>query len=203
MCYLSSQKFVHRDLAARNCMLDDDFTVKIADFGLAKDVYESEYYSSDNRKTKLPVKWMAPESLEKGIYNFKTDVWSYGVLVWELLTRGVTPYPDVNNWEILNYLKGGHRMLCPSHCPAEIYYLLLKCWSDDPKERPTFEELAKEIKKIIINIEEQYKECKVSLNISYIDFHVEKVNYDNIDAIKKEINRKILQSSKLNFYLKC
>ena len=104
MDYLSGQKFVHRDLAARNCMLDSDLTAKVADFGLSRDIYEREYYSSDNKKCKLPVKWMAPESLEKGTYNTKTDVWSYGVVVWELLTRGVTPYPDVDNWEKLNLI---------------------------------------------------------------------------------------------------
>ncbi|XP_076468403.1 hepatocyte growth factor receptor-like [Babylonia areolata] len=92
MDYLAGLKFVHRDLAARNCMLDEEFRVRVADFGLARDIYEKEYYSSENKKAKLPVKWMALESLEKGTYSSKTDVWSYGVVLWELLTRGVTPY---------------------------------------------------------------------------------------------------------------
>ena len=187
MEYLSSLKFVHRDLAARNCMLDDDSTVKVADFGLSRDVYEREYYSSDNKKTKLPVKWMSPESLEKGTYNTKTDVWSYGVLVWELLTRGVTPYPDVDNWDILNYLKRGRRMPCPSHCPPEIYLVLLKCWSENPKDRPTFGELVHEINDIIICLEERSKQYKVSLDVNYVNLPVEPEYYNNIDAIRKEV----------------
>ena len=203
MNYLSSQKFVHRDLAARNCMLDDDFMVKISDFGLAKDVYESEYYSSDNKKAVLPVKWMAPESLEKGVYNFKTDVWSYGVLVWELLTRGATPYPDVNNWEVFKYIKKGNRLLCPSHCPAEIYLLLLKCWSNNPSERPNFGQLADEINKIIISSEEKSKQFKVSLDINYVDLPVEINHYNDINAIKEEIERQNQQKRKSNFYLTC
>ena len=126
MEYLSSMKYAHRDLAARNCMLDDNMIVKVADFGLSRDVYERAYYSSDNNKTKLPVRRMSPESLEKGIYNSKSDVWSYGVLVWELLTCGVTPYPDVDNWDIINYIKTGRRLLCPSHYPSFIVKMLVR-----------------------------------------------------------------------------
>ncbi|KAL1481269.1 hypothetical protein MTO96_034557 [Rhipicephalus appendiculatus] len=103
MQYLAHLKFVHRDLAARNCMLSEDLIVRIADFGLSRDIYEKDYYSEQDRKTKLPVKWMSPESLEAGVYDHKTDVWSYGVLLWELITRGAAPYAHVDNWDILNF----------------------------------------------------------------------------------------------------
>ncbi|XP_055958197.1 hepatocyte growth factor receptor-like [Patella vulgata] len=117
MEYLAGLKFVHRDLAARNCMLDQDFRAKVADFGLARDIYEKDYYSSDNKKMKLPVKWMAMESLEKGTYSAKSDVWSFGVVLWELMTRGVNPYPEVDNWDVIRYLKAGRRMAQPQYCP--------------------------------------------------------------------------------------
>ena len=196
MEYLSSLKYVHRDLAARNCMLDDQMTVKVADFGLSRDVYERAYYSSENNKTKLPVRWMAPESLEKGIYDSKSDVWSYGVLLWELLTRGVTPYPEIDNWDILNYIKRGRRMLCPKHCPAEIFLLMLKCWSDHPNQRPTFNQLANEIKETIIKLEERCKQFKVGLKIDYVNLPVEVHHYNDLDAIKKEIQIQIKEQSK-------
>ncbi|WAR25674.1 MET-like protein [Mya arenaria] len=120
MTYLAGLKFVHRDLACRNCMLDEDFHVKVADFGLSRDIYEKDYYASENKKTMLPVKWMALECLEKGKYSSKSDVWSFGIVLWELMTRGVNPYPEVDNWDIVRYLKHGRRMPQPQYCPDEL-----------------------------------------------------------------------------------
>lgn len=169
MKYLADTKFVHRDLAARNCMLSEDFIVRVADFGLSRDVYEKDYYSGDNKKTKLPVKWMAPESLEKGIYNHKTDVWSYGVLLWELMTRGVTPYPEVDNWDIVNFLKQGRRMQQPSYCPDELYDIMLQCWQDDPKRRPSFAQLVTDVSNVITSLERKKRNRRVSLNVTYVN----------------------------------
>lgn len=140
MEYLASQKFIHRDLAARNCMLDDHLHVKIADFGLAKDVYERNYYKSD-RRSEMPIKWMAPESLEHGEYYEKSDVWSFGVTLWEIMTRGVTPYPGVNHWEIAHHLKSSGRLGQPDYCPQAIFEVMQNCWFQDPNARPTFDEL--------------------------------------------------------------
>lgn len=170
MKYLADTKFVHRDLAARNCMLSEDFIVRVADFGLSRDVYEKDYYSGDNKKTKLPVKWMAPESLEKGIYNHKTDVWSYGVLLWELMTRGVTPYPEVDNWDIVNFLKQGRRMQQPSYCPDELYDIMLQCWQDDPKRRPSFAQLVTDVSNVITSLEKKKRNRRVSLNVTYVNY---------------------------------
>jgi hypothetical protein len=166
MAYLSSLKFVHRDLAARNCMLDDNLTVKVADFGLSRDIYERDYYSSDNKKAKLPVKWMAIESLEKSVYSTKTDVWSYGVLLWELMTRGVVPYPDVDNFDLFSYLKEGRRMLRPRFCPVNLYRIMQACWNANPDERPTFDELVVSVSNVITQLQEakdsdgQQKVCR-------------------------------------------
>ncbi|KAH7936638.1 hypothetical protein HPB49_001882 [Dermacentor silvarum] len=169
MKYLADTKFVHRDLAARNCMLSEDFVVRVADFGLSRDVYEKDYYSGDNKKTKLPVKWMAPESLEKGIYNHKTDVWSYGVVLWELITRGVTPYPEVDNWDIVDFLKQGRRMKQPCFCPDELYDIMLKCWQDDPKKRPSFAKLVTDITNVLTCLEKKKRNKRLGLNVTYIN----------------------------------
>lgn len=149
MAYLSNLKFVHRDLAARNCMLDENLVVKIADFGLSRDIYESDYYSSDNMRTKLPVKWMALESLETRVYSTKTDVWSYGVLLWELMTRGVVPYPDVDNFDLYSYLAEGRRMTRTRYCPVILYKIMLSCWERNPTLRPTFNELVVKVSDVI------------------------------------------------------
>lgn len=153
MAYLANLKFVHRDLAARNCMLDENLTVKVADFGLSRDIYERDYYSSENKKTKLPVKWMAIESLERCIYSTKTDVWSYGVLLWELMTRGVVPYPDVDNFDLFSYLKEGRRMMRPRYCPEILYGIMLSCWQENPNDRPTFDELVQKVSAVITNLQ--------------------------------------------------
>ncbi|KAK8780923.1 hypothetical protein V5799_017734 [Amblyomma americanum] len=145
MKYLTEKKLVHRDLAARNCMLSEDLVVRVADFGLSRAMYEKEYYTDRNPKTQLPIKWLAPESLAKSIYNHKTDVWAYGVLLWELMTKGAPPYPQVDNWDILRYLDQGLRMPKPEICPNELYEVMRQCWHHDPAQRPTFAELVDDI----------------------------------------------------------
>jgi len=137
MVYLSSKHFVHRDLAARNCLVDGNLCIKIGDFGLSRYLYAKHYYRSKN-KIPLPYKWMAPESIEKGFYDSQTDVWSYGVLVWEIFCRGSDPYPNIDNANILNFIKSNGRLPQPQYCPAELYKLLSQCWSIKPKFRPNF-----------------------------------------------------------------
>ncbi|XP_060079157.1 hepatocyte growth factor receptor-like [Ylistrum balloti] len=173
MDYLSGLKFVHRDLAARNCMLDENFKALVADFGLSRDIYERDYYSSDNKKSKLPVKWMAPECLEKGNYNSKSDVWSFGICLWELMTRGVNPYPEVDNWDVLRYIKAGRRMPQPPFCPDTLYKIMTKCWMFNPNERPTFSELAHEVREMVTVLQQQMKQGQKRSNIQSTYVNVE------------------------------
>ncbi|XP_043944641.1 hepatocyte growth factor receptor isoform X2 [Protopterus annectens] len=186
MEYLASKKFVHRDLAARNCMLDESFTVKVADFGLARDIFDKEYYSVHNKTgTKLPVKWMALESLQTQKFTTKSDVWSFGVLLWELMTRGAPPYPDVNSFDITVYLLQGRRLLQPEYCPDSLYEVMLKCWHPKPEIRPTFSELVSNISAVFSAfVGEHY----VLINSTYVNVnHVTPYpcitsSQDNIDS---------------------
>ncbi|KAL2095967.1 hypothetical protein ACEWY4_008115 [Coilia grayii] len=148
MEYLSSKNFIHRDLAARNCMLNENMNVCVADFGLSKKIYNGDYYRQ-GRISKMPVKWIAIESLADRVYTTKSDVWSFGVTMWEIATRGQTPYPGVENSEIYDYLRQGNRLKQPPDCLDSIYSLMFSCWLLSPKDRPSFEVLCCELEKIL------------------------------------------------------
>ncbi|KAM9604611.1 vascular endothelial growth factor receptor 1 [Trichechus inunguis] len=145
MEFLSSRKCIHRDLAARNILLSENNVVKICDFGLARDIYKNPDYVRKG-DTRLPLKWMAPESIFDKIYSTKSDVWSYGVLLWEIFSLGGSPYPGVQmDEDFCSRLKEGMRMRAPEYATPEIYQLMLDCWHKDPKERPRFAELVEKL----------------------------------------------------------
>ncbi|XP_036338669.1 LOW QUALITY PROTEIN: protein sevenless [Rhagoletis pomonella] len=139
--YLEDMHFVHRDLACRNCLVSSNDPskriVKIGDFGLARDIYKSDYYRKEGEGL-LPVRWMAPESLIDGVFTTQSDVWAFAVLCWEILSFGQQPYAARNNYEVLNYVKDAGRLEKPENCPDEMFSLLLHCWSAQPDERPSF-----------------------------------------------------------------
>uniref|UniRef100_A0A8K9XT69 receptor protein-tyrosine kinase n=1 Tax=Oncorhynchus mykiss TaxID=8022 RepID=A0A8K9XT69_ONCMY len=148
MEYLSRNNFIHRDLAARNCMLNENMNVCVADFGLSKKIYNGDYYRQ-GRISKMPVKWIAIESLADRVYTTKSDVWSFGVTMWEIASRGQTPYPGVENSEIYDYLRQGNRLKQPPDCLDSIYSLMFSCWFLSPKDRPLFETLRGELQKAL------------------------------------------------------
>uniref|UniRef100_A0A8C3S3D6 Fms related receptor tyrosine kinase 1 n=1 Tax=Chelydra serpentina TaxID=8475 RepID=A0A8C3S3D6_CHESE len=145
MEFLSSRKCIHRDLAARNVLLSENNVVKICDFGLARDIYKNPDYVRKG-DARLPLKWMAPESIFDKIYNTKSDVWSYGVLLWEIFSLGASPYPGVQiDEDFCSRLKEGTRMRAPEYATSEIYQIMLDCWHGNPSERPRFSELVERL----------------------------------------------------------
>ncbi|XP_028917087.1 proto-oncogene tyrosine-protein kinase receptor Ret [Ornithorhynchus anatinus] len=149
MQYLAEMKLVHRDLAARNVLVAEGRKMKISDFGLSRDVYEEDSYVKRS-KGRIPVKWMAIESLFDHIYTTQSDVWSFGVLLWEIVTLGGNPYPGIAPERLFNLLKTGYRMERPENCSEEMYNLMLRCWKQEPDKRPTFAEISKELEKMMV-----------------------------------------------------
>uniref|UniRef100_A0AAQ4PTU2 Tyrosine-protein kinase receptor n=1 Tax=Gasterosteus aculeatus aculeatus TaxID=481459 RepID=A0AAQ4PTU2_GASAC len=140
MAYLNAKKFVHRDLAARNCMVAEDFTVKIGDFGMTRDIYETDYYRKGG-KGLLPVRWMAPESLKDGVFTAHSDCWSFGVVLWEITTLAEQPYQGLSNEQVLKFVMDGGYLDRPDNCPERMHSLMQMCWQYNPKMRPLFQEI--------------------------------------------------------------
>ncbi|XP_039203554.1 fibroblast growth factor receptor 3 isoform X2 [Crotalus tigris] len=148
MEYLASQKCIHRDLAARNVLVTEDNVMKIADFGLARDVHNIDYYKKTTNG-RLPVKWMAPEALFDRVYTHQSDVWSFGVLLWEIFTLGGSPYPGIPVEELFKLLKEGHRMDKPANCTPDLYMIMRECWHAVPSQRPTFKQLVEDLDRVL------------------------------------------------------
>uniref|UniRef100_A0A8C5R8F6 Fibroblast growth factor receptor n=1 Tax=Leptobrachium leishanense TaxID=445787 RepID=A0A8C5R8F6_9ANUR len=163
MEYLASQKCIHRDLAARNVLVTESNVMKIADFGLARDVNNIDYYKKTTNG-RLPVKWMAPEALFDRVYTHQSDVWSFGVLMWEIFTLGGSPYPGIPVEELFKLLKEGHRMDKPANCTNELYMMMRDCWHAIPSHRPTFKQLVEDLDRILtMTTNEEYLELSAPL----------------------------------------
>ncbi|XP_065650910.1 fibroblast growth factor receptor 2-like [Hydra vulgaris] len=169
MEYLSCLKLIHRDLAARNVLVGADKILKISDFGLTRKVNNYAYVGSKTRR--LPIKWMSIEAIFDYTFTSCSDVWSYGIVLFEIVTLGGTPYPTIPNSELLTLLKSGYRMNRPENCSEQMYDVMLHCWNQDPSQRPTFTELREFFDQIL------------SDGSFYVDMNIDEKNiYYNTDA---------------------
>ncbi|XP_031630740.1 probable serine/threonine-protein kinase DDB_G0282963 isoform X1 [Contarinia nasturtii] len=158
MAFLESQNYIHRDLAARNVLVADNNIVKIADFGLARLIKEDEYEARVGAR--FPIKWTAPEAANYSKFSIKSDVWSFGILLTELVTYGRIPYPGMTNAEVLSQVEHGYRMPCPPNCTQPLYEIMLECWNKDPMRRPTFETLQWKLEDFFTLDPSDYKEAQ-------------------------------------------
>eukprot|EP00066_Takifugu_rubripes_P006737 XP_003971740.1 PREDICTED: tyrosine-protein kinase Blk [Takifugu rubripes] len=154
MAYIEVKNYIHRDLRAANILVSETLHCKIADFGLAR-IIESEYTAQEGAK--FPIKWTAPEAINFGTFSIKSDVWSFGILLTEIVTFGRTPYPGMTNPEVIRSLDRSYRMPCPDSCPVELYDVMMMCWKQKAEERPTFEFLQTTLNDFFIATEGQYE----------------------------------------------
>ncbi|KZS20047.1 Focal adhesion kinase [Daphnia magna] len=148
LSYLESKKFVHRDIAARNILVSADDCVKLADFGLSRWVEESSYYKAS--KGVLPIKWMAPESINFRRFTTASDVWMFGVCMWEIFMLGIKPFQGIKNSDVIGRIENGERLPLPLICPPNLYSLMLQCWSYEPSKRPCFREIKETLNEILM-----------------------------------------------------
>uniref|UniRef100_A0A8C5PJS7 Focal adhesion kinase 1 n=1 Tax=Leptobrachium leishanense TaxID=445787 RepID=A0A8C5PJS7_9ANUR len=156
LAYLESKRFVHRDIAARNVLVSSSDCVKLGDFGLSRYMEDSTYYKAS--KGKLPIKWMAPESINFRRFTSASDVWMFGVCMWEILMYGVKPFQGVKNNDVIGRIENGERLPMPPNCPPTLYSLMTKCWAYDPSRRPRFTELKTQLSTILEEEKQQQEE---------------------------------------------
>lgn len=156
LAYLESKRFVHRDIAARNVLVSSNDCVKLGDFGLSRYMEDSTYYKAS--KGKLPIKWMAPESINFRRFTSASDVWMFGVCMWEILMHGVKPFQGVKNNDVIGRIENGERLPMPANCPPTLYSLMTKCWAYDPSRRPRFTELKAQLSTVLEEEKAQQEE---------------------------------------------
>lgn len=157
MLYLSERKFVHRDLATRNCLINEQMIVKIADFGLSHKIYLQDYYKGDENDV-IPIRWMPLESILYNKFSIESDVWAYGICLWEIFSFALQPYFGMTHEEVIKFIKEGNVLSCPDNTPLSVYALMRRCWNRKPIDRPNFNEINHCIQHSIAEYE-----CKTSM----------------------------------------
>ncbi|XP_062450257.1 tyrosine-protein kinase Lck isoform X3 [Rhea pennata] len=156
MAFIEAKNYIHRDLRAANILVSETLCCKIADFGLARLIEDNEYTAREGAK--FPIKWTAPEAINYGTFTIKSDVWSFGILLTEIVTYGRIPYPGMTNPEVIQNLERGYRMPQPENCPRELYELMMQCWKERPEDRPTFEYMKSVLEDFFTATEGQYQQ---------------------------------------------
>ncbi|EGT47161.1 hypothetical protein CAEBREN_08135 [Caenorhabditis brenneri] len=164
--YLSQKGFVHRDVAARNVLVHEGTACKIGDFGLCRYIYadQSQYKSKGG---KLPLKWMSPEAIRHYEFTIKSDVWSFGILLFEVITLGGSPYPGMPPEDVLPYLEGGGRIEKPDNCPENFYDVMIQCWNAEPEDRIEFSDIRMQLATQLEDITEDYSYLKLDAAKDY------------------------------------
>ncbi|XP_008284517.1 tyrosine-protein kinase Lyn isoform X2 [Stegastes partitus] len=156
MAYIEKKNYIHRDLRAANVLVSESLLCKIADFGLARVIEDDEYSAREGAK--FPIKWTAPEAINYGTFTIKSDMWSFGVLLYEIITYGKIPYPGMTKGEVMSSVQRGYRMPQPDNCPAELYDIMMSCWKNRPEDRPTFDYMQSVLDDFYTATEGQYQQ---------------------------------------------
>jgi len=188
MNYLHSQNVVHRDLAARNLLVDRKNTVKVSDFGLSR-VMSDELYTSN--ESKVPIKWSSPESLKFNKFTTKSDAWSFGVALYEIMTYGAVPYVGMSNKEVVDEVEKGYRLPKPTICSSEAYELMMWCWHTDANQRPDFKQISAKLSDFLTALkkekgveDDRYADPKTLRNVD--DNNNGEELYNNIQALQEQ-----------------
>ena len=193
VAYLAEQKYVHRDIASRNCLVDRELVVKIGDFGLSRDVSSMDYYRVGTTQACLPIRWMPPEALLFGKFTTQSDVWSFGVLVWEIYTFGRQPYTGLSNHEVIDAVKASKILECPRLCPTSVYDVMKLCWTRSPVKRHNMDVVVARLRRLLPPGEKRGGNegaapgnCEVYVNLEY-GAEVGKEELEESERVEREL----------------